>query len=337
MAGARLAWADLAKGLTIVLVVLGHAVDGVNTAVPLEPWLFDALKLPFGQFRMPLFFFITGLFAAGSVQRAWPEFADRTLLPLVWVFLVWNVLQYAARMSFAGFANHPADPFEILSFPVQPINVTWFLWALILLYTLLRGGRELPPALLAALAASLAATVLPINHYALEQTARFAVYFVLGYALAPAMRAWPAQPDGRVVLLWLAGYGALCGLLLAGHVRAVPVLDLAVRCYGIALVILACAWTANRVRVGWLVGIGRYTLPIFVMHTIFTAGAREVLLRLGITAEPLLLIPAATLAGLALPLLLHAAARRAGAPWLFERPAWFHLPRARPATAAAGS
>jgi uncharacterized membrane protein YcfT len=335
MAQARVAWADLAKGLTIVLVVFGHAVDGVNTAVPLEPWLFDALKLPFGQFRMPLFFFVTGLFAAGSVRRAWPEFADRTLLPLVWVFLVWNVLQYAARMTFAGFANHPADPLEILYFSVQPINVTWFLWALILLYALLRVGRDMPPALLAALTASLAATTLPIDHYALEQTSHFAVYFVLGYALAPVMRAWQARPEGRVVLLWLAGYGALCVLLLAGHVREVPVLDLAVRCYGIGLVILGCAWTASRVRLGWLVGVGRYTLPIFVMHTIFTAGARETLLRLGITAEPMLLILAATLAGLVLPLLLHAAARRVGAPWLFQRPAWFRLPAARPATAAA--
>ena len=336
MAQARVAWADLAKGLTIVLVVVGHAVDGVNTAVPLEPWLYDALKLPFGQFRMPLFFFVTGLLAARSVRRTWPDFTDRTILPLVWVFIVWNVLQYAARMAFAAFANHPADPLEILTFPLVPINVTWFLWALILFYTLLRAGRALPPSLLVALTAALAATTLPVEHYALTQSARFAVYFVLGYALAPVALAWPARPGGRLVLFWLAGYGLLCGLVLAGHVREVPVLDLAVRCYGIALVILICAWTVNRAQVDWLVGVGRYTLPIFVMHTIFTAGGREVLLRGGITTDPLLLILAATLAGLVMPLLLHAAARRLGAPWLFERPGWFRLPAARPIAATAG-
>ncbi len=336
MAQARVAWADLAKGLTIVLVVFGHAVDGVNTSVPLEPWLYDALKLPFGQFRMPLFFFVTGLLASRSVQRAWPDYVDRTILPLVWIFVVWNLLQYAARMIFGAFANHPADPLEILAFPLVPINVTWFLWALILFYTLLRTCRALPPSLLVALAASLAATSLPADHYALTQSARFAVYFVLGYALAPAVLAWPARPSGRAVLLWLAGYCLLCGLVLAGHVREVPVLDMTVRCYGIALVILICAWTVERVRIDWLVGIGRYTLPIFVMHTIFTAGAREVLLRLGLTTDPFLLILAATLAGLVPPLVLHGLARRLGAPWLFERPGWFRLQAARPLTVRAG-
>ena len=39
---------------------------------------------PFSQFRMPVFFFVAGLFAAFSLKRDLPTFVDRTLLPLLY-------------------------------------------------------------------------------------------------------------------------------------------------------------------------------------------------------------------------------------------------------------
>ena len=79
-------------------------------------------------------------------------------------------------------------------------------------------------------------------------------------------------------------------------------------------------------QAGFLVRLGGYTLPIFVMHTLVTAALREALLRLGLVSQPAILILLATTAGIGVPLLFHHLMRRLGFPWLFERPAWFRLP-----------
>jgi len=136
----RLHWADMAKALSIVLVVLGHAVVGVDHDRPLPAQLDPLVMEPLGWFRMPLFFFVSGLFAAIGIRRSRAEFLDRTLFHLIYIFVVWNVIQFAARYAAGGVANHSVGLSELLLFPIQPINVTWFLWALIAFYALARPG-----------------------------------------------------------------------------------------------------------------------------------------------------------------------------------------------------
>jgi len=130
----------MAKALSIVLVVLGHAVVGVDHDRPLPAQLDPLVMEPLGWFRMPLFFFVSGLFAAIGIRRSRAEFLDRTLFHLIYIFVVWNVIQFAARYAAGGVANHSVGLSELLLFPIQPINVTWFLWALIAFYALARPG-----------------------------------------------------------------------------------------------------------------------------------------------------------------------------------------------------
>lgn len=336
MAEERNAAADIAKGLAIVLVVYGHAVDGVQAAVPMPEWLYDSLMKPFGQVAVPLFFLITGLFAASAQRRPWPDFLDRTIANLLWIFLVWNVLQYAVRMVFAAYANAPIDPDAILWFWLNPINVTWFLWALMLYYLILRLARDVPLALLIAAAGVLAADPWIGDNFALQQGSRFLVFFLLGHALAPLLREGGWRPNGRVLGLVLALYLAASLTLVHLGWLFEPLPNFLLRCLGIAGVLGLCTWLAARGRAGWLRWLGTYTLSIFVMHTIVTAGAREVLLRSGVTEAPLVLIVVATVAGISVPLAVQLGLERLGLPWLFRRPAWFRLPPPRPAPVPAG-
>lgn len=330
MADDRIAWADIAKGLAIILVVYGHAVDGVHAAVPLPDWLYDSLMKPFGQVAVPLFFFVSGLFAAAAQRRAWPDFLDRTIANLVWIFLVWNILQYAGRMAFAAYANTPIDPAAILWFWVNPINVTWFLWALVVYYLILRVTRDWPQGILLAAAAVLAADPWLGDNFALQQSSRFFVFFLLGHALAPWVRGL-RQPPGGIWLVAVLGLYLVANLTLVHSGRLFePLPNFLVRCLGIAGVLGLCLWLEARGRLAWLRWLGTYTLSIFVMHTIVTAAAREVLLRGGITEQPVLLIGVATVAGIVVPLAVQLALQRLNLPWLFQRPAWFKLPAAGP-------
>ena len=67
---ARLGWVDAAKGIGIVLVVYGHAVDGLRSAglVPADGWAAFSFYAIY-TFHMPLFFLLSVLFARRSAER----------------------------------------------------------------------------------------------------------------------------------------------------------------------------------------------------------------------------------------------------------------------------
>ncbi|MCB9943230.1 MAG: acyltransferase [Geminicoccaceae bacterium] len=331
MSGRHHTWPDLAKGLSIVIVVYGHAVVGVTADIPIDPGLYALLMKPLSQFRMPLFLFVSGLFAANALKRSWPEFVDRTLLQLIYVFVLWNLLQYGSRMAFAGFANHPVDPTILLRFPIDPLNVTWFIWALIVYNVICRAWQGHSHIVLFAVATFLALDPIEGVTYALEQTTRFFVFFLAGTAMSSWLlgRDWKVKGwhVGLSIPAYFIGSALFLQTGLAEHAAAI----LAMRCAGITSIILLCMWFAGKFQCTSLAWLGRNSIAIFVMHTIVTAGARELLLRTGLTDNFIVLVMAAWIAGVVVPLALKVALDRLGVPWLFRRPSWFRLPRREPA------
>jgi uncharacterized membrane protein YcfT len=336
MAVQRIDWADYAKGLTIVLVVYGHAVVGVAKDVPIDATVYAFAMKPFSQFRMPVFFFVAGLFAAFSLKRDWPSFVDRTLLPLLYVFVLWNLLQWGVRTLFAPWANNPIEVWRILLFPVGPINITWFIWALIAYYLASYVARRLPTALVVAAAAMLAATPIPDNwFYVYQQAPRFFVYFALGLACSSWIVALETRGREWLLALLTLTYVVLTPLAIHLVIDEMPLIDFANSLLGIAWIATLCMVLAERGWCSWLRWVGGWSLPIFVTHTIVTAGMREALLRAGLADSALLLIAAGTFAGVVAPIGLAWTLRRLGFPWLFERPAWVAL--AKPTASNAGA
>ena len=89
----RVGWPDVAKGICILLVVLWHVVTKVVVGIPgagavTDAWvMLNAQLLPL---RIPLFFLVSGMFAARAVLAgdgaSWRRRAGRlALLYLVWV------------------------------------------------------------------------------------------------------------------------------------------------------------------------------------------------------------------------------------------------------------
>ena len=72
----RLDWVDMAKGISIFLVVMMYAASSVGEdtgGVGAFHWAI-AFATPF---RMPEFFLISGLFLSQVIDRPWRAFADR--------------------------------------------------------------------------------------------------------------------------------------------------------------------------------------------------------------------------------------------------------------------
>lgn len=308
----REAWIDAAKGIAIILVVIGHAWRGIHGAGLLSdasPELFKAIDSRIYAFHMPMFFLLSGLFIVQSLTRlSLPEYIKSRMVRLFYPLLLWTYV-FAIFKLFAGdLANDPIGLSEVLASPIPGRWQFWFLWALLLLQLgllILRPAfsshiwRQSAAWSLLFFSVVLQFLKLPAElHYWTSNALHFLPYFALGVLLAEIGTDW----------LNADKYGPLWLLLFAICLASVPMLDsfdfpkLLVATFLCLSLTSTVIWAAPRFlpTAKGFAFIGEYSMIIFLSHTIFSAGLREALLGIGIENIILHMI-LATLAGVALP------------------------------------
>ena len=318
MSSPRENWVDAAKGLAILLVTASHGLQGLW-------WPKSALGNAFGCifnesvycFHFQLFFLCSGyLWQRYGKQDGWMGHF-RTVLRKVWVlgvpYVVFTTLSWSLKMLCARAVNHPPGSLwhVLCESPTAPY---WFLPALLLLFALLpRMSGERGWAVAFALAVAIKTVSVVHGNAAwcfpLRTVASNAFWFASGMGLALWGMDFLHSPSWR----WI---GATCALLfLAGAVAANATgLWWHTRrwwCGGAkwGLGVLACtaviSWAVRREVTQSSPGVwewlGRNTLPVFLMHTLFAAAVRMGLAALGVRSL-WLHVPAMLAAGIAGPL-----------------------------------
>jgi fucose 4-O-acetylase-like acetyltransferase len=315
---------DVAKGLGIILVVIGHAWRGLDSAGMIgNPDLFRVIDTLIYNFHMPLFFLLSGMtFEAWALKRPAGEAAISRVTRLLWPLILWSYLFAAARLAAGDAANTQVQGAQsLLFFPLPPRDHFWFLWALFLQHllalALIRAvGGPLGTATWAALAGLviLGSSFTPIGLNAWTfGAATYAGAFLTGLALGPT--GW--RPQGAVAVVLAAGVFVGLQVLsfqLPQSLLTSQILGIALALAFLAMVrIFAPHVTTRPLRL--LVFLGVSSMGIYLAHTIFSAGTRAVLGRFtpDLTGHMIL----GTLAGIIGPLLIYALIRRVGRPsWI---------------------
>lgn len=314
---------DVAKGLGIILVVIGHAWRGLDSAGMIgSPDLFQLIDKLIYNFHMPLFFLLSGMtFEAWALKRPTPEAAISRVTRLLWPLFLWSYIFVAARIAAGDAANTQVSGWQnLMFFPLPPRDHFWFLWALFLQHlavlALIRAvGRPLGTPVWAGLAILLVlgSSFTPVGLNAWTFGAlTYAGAFLTGLALGPTgmVATNPLAPlTAAAVFIGLqaASFHLPAGLLTS------QLLGIALALAFLTLIRAACT-QGPRAALGLLAYLGLASMGIYLAHTIFSAGTRVVLSRL--TQDLTLHMVAGTLAGLIGPLLIYALIRR------FGRPAW---------------
>ncbi|WP_433796484.1 acyltransferase family protein [Actinoplanes sp. CA-252034] len=336
--GPRADWADLAKGLCIILVVLWHVIMkhylqiDWHIPVPLPgAWgTFGEQLLPL---RMPVFFTISGMFAAAAVQRPWRVVRRSRIATFYYLYAIWftvHTVVLAIVPRFDTLAAHSIlDVLQQLT--VTPTNL-WYLSALAVYFVIAKATRRLPTtvvlsaAFVLSAAASAGLLAGPGNRGQMYQNLLF---FLAGLRLKPWVERLAAASTPPLVIVGGLGYlGFMALLQVLGARQWFGVWPVA----GALAVMLGVAGAAQLQRWRWLARrltrLGRRTLPIYVIHMPLLALLHWALLgpfsRLGTPAQLVLatVLPAALTAVIIwLSLLLHRALTRTGASWLFALPA----------------
>lgn len=121
---------DIAKGIAIIAVVLGHAFPDADYGISnLTANLIHALAY---GFHMPVFFFIAGLLAAKHKEDAPAPYIKRRAAKLLIPYFVLSIIGLGLKLIFNSEANHPTSLLQswTILFGKSPMGGMWYLWSL---------------------------------------------------------------------------------------------------------------------------------------------------------------------------------------------------------------
>jgi uncharacterized membrane protein YcfT len=323
----RIDWVDYAKGICIVMVVMMHSVLGVELAAGQTGFMHPLVAFA-KPFRMPDFFLISGLFLAVVIDRDWRTFLDRKVVHFAYFYVLWVTIQFAFKApAFAAETNWTHAGLLYLESFIEPFGTLWFIYLLPVFFVVAKATRRMPPLLIWSLAALLEMTHIATGWTVIDEFAARFVYFYTGYLCADYVFALSDRARARPLLalaalaLWALIDGGLVKLGFSEWPLVSLVLGLAGAC---AIVTLATLLARNR----WLESLrfcGEHSIVIYLAFFLPMAATRTLLLRTGLIHDIGTISLAVTIAGVIGALAIWRIALKAGANFLFERPAAFWI------------
>lgn len=275
-------WVSTLKATCILLVVLFHVTEpGFASTVPSLSagrqiaLCWEAFNTHLSPFRMPAFFFVSGLLAQRSIFiRSWRELTRGRLANLLYLYLLWCLLQWLAiqyiihaitgqQISPNTNAIYASSLSSLISLTLKGMSSAWYIYALFgyLLVTKLGKGRTGPLLALGLLLNTVAALKL-VPGWGPQSLCLYFIYFALG-----------ACVSSRIVTLSRARIDSIpAWLLLLGGALALRAAGLSHNLFASTLAILlaiASCRTLNAHLPMWRFNrLGRITLPVYVLHRI---------------------------------------------------------------------
>lgn len=302
-----------------MLVVYGHALRAqVTSGNAIAGWYAAVQDEVIYAFHMHLFFFLAGLFVAGSIAKGSRRFIQTKLTTIVYPYVLWSLLSALLGAFAAGSTNHEMDLSQLTEIWYKPIYQYWFLYALLiceLVALAVRANRWIAGILALASAVGLFATLPGM----LGMAVGYFPFFFGGIILAPFIVSARIDPRAMGGIATIGSVIFFISFWQGDLVRSFAgemIVDLLRSVLGVATVVAVSMLIDARAI--WLATIGTASMAIYVMHTIFSASLRILLMAVGVQAPTLSLV-ACTAIGLIMPLAVWAIAKRFG--WL----AWLGL------------
>lgn len=128
----RIYWIDIAKGILIILVVMGHVTSSYHASNMYK----DSTFLNFSHqliysFHMPAFMFISGLLF--RVKDDKKSQIKNILLSYGVPYVFFSFLWWMFKFVLSGIVNSQLGVADLMLIPIFPISFMWFIYALIII------------------------------------------------------------------------------------------------------------------------------------------------------------------------------------------------------------
>ncbi|QPB18402.1 acyltransferase family protein [Rhizobium sp. 007] len=326
----RIDWLDIAKGMSIILVVIYHTLL-YHDFHEIAPDLYARISGIMTPIRMPLFFTVSGFLAASAVRAPWRDFLSRKIWLLIYLFAVWSTARWLFFHYIQTNALVPAegsDPYQLIEMWWAPNTGIWFIWALAIFMVatkLLSSAHHATAVAIAAMVSILTfGEHLQIDLFTHRNVLQYFVFFLFGCWYGKSVVGTITQ---RPLLMAFGGFLLFAALyLLRWRLQAIEKGS-----WALLSSIAGLAWLCGTaVLMSRLQPVrhafayfGRNTLPVYVTHVMIVSllvAAIATLVKAhaasGYVTAPLVVIVA-----IGLSLAIKAVADRSGAGWLYVPPA----------------
>lgn len=279
-------WVDDVKVIACILVVLGHFFQSMTKANILpENNLYGWFNTTIYYFHVPLFFICSGYLYQkyGKVNSvgSWCKNVAKKALALGVPYATFTTATWVLKKVFSSSVNDQIGGLGDTLF-FHPTAPYWYLYALFFIFLVTPTFSSVKAAAVGLIVA-LAAKVLILTGggysvYAVSTVLSNEIWFVLGMSIC----AFNVQLKGRKVK------GTIFGMLFIILSIVVYTVEIGSSVISFAMGLLACV-AVILMAAGFEEKFGRgmdflakYTMPIFLMHTLFAAPMRSILMKIGI-------------------------------------------------------
>lgn len=278
-------WVDDVKVIACILVVLGHFFQSMTKANILpENDLYQWFNTTIYYFHVPLFFICSGYlyqkYSKINSVDSWYKNVAKKALALGVPYVSFSTATWVLKKAFSSSVNDQIGGLgdTLLFHPASPY---WYLYALFFIFLLTPTFKSVKMAvggLVVAITMKTIALSGGYGVYAVSTVLSNEIWFVLGMSIC----AFNVRLKGRKV------QGTICGLLFMILSVAAYKAEISGGVISFAMGLLACV-AVILMAAGFEGGLGRgvdflakYTMPIFLMHTLFAAPLRSILMKIGI-------------------------------------------------------
>ena len=279
-------WVDNVKVIACVLVVLGHFFQSMTKANILpENELYGWFNTTIYYFHVPLFFICSGYlyqkYNRVNDADSWIRNVSKKALALGVPYITFSTATWILKTVFSGNVNDQLGSLGDTLF-LHPTAPYWYLYALFFIFLVTPTFNSMKAATV-GLVVALTAKVLILTGggygvYAVSTVLLNEIWFVLGMNIC----VFNVQLKGRSVQGTVAGVLfvilSVVVYMMENHSGAVSFVLGVLACVAVILLVVDFEEKFDR----GMSFLAKYTMPIFLMHTLFAAPLRSVLMKIGI-------------------------------------------------------
>lgn len=315
----RMHWLDIAKGIAIIAVTMGHVVASYqNSGLLLNATGLNFIYSFIESFQMPLFFTISGyLFQVSDKPNT--NIKSRIIrkvssygLP----YIIFSVGFWFLKAVTSSYVNTKLDISDLILIPLYPINFMWFIYALLVctIIGILLNSLSINKKLI-LISSFILMQILPyisklsvLNEINFVGTIFYQVlnwffYFYIGAYAGTSFMQWLKKTEKNKKLFILNGV-AMTVLVTTYFILNVegPVIN-TVKALLCTTFFLQLSYHIS--RSSWLEYVGRNSFPIYLMHTLIIAFTRITMDKLGIgVVDGWIHLFVCTITGVVIPLVI---------------------------------
>ena len=279
-------WVDDVKVIACILVVLGHFFQSMTKAniLPENDW-YKWFNTTIYYFHVPLFFICSGYlyqkYSKVNSVDSWFRNVVKKALALGVPYATFTTAVWVLKKLFSSSVNDQIGGLGDTLF-FHPTAPYWYLYALFFIFLVTPTFCSVKAAAVGLAAALVAKALILIGGgysiYAVSTVLSNEIWFVLGMSIC----AFNVQLNGRKV------QGTIFGLLFIILSIVVYTAEISGSTISFSMGLLACIAIILMVadfeeKFGrGMDFLAKYTMPIFLMHTLFAAPLRSVLMKVGI-------------------------------------------------------